>query len=473
MKNYFNENFLWGSASAAYQIEGGYKDDGKELSIWDEWSHLPGKTYQGTNGDLAVDHYTRYEEDVLLMKEMGLKTYRFSIAWTRIITEEGKINKKGIQFYNNLIDVLIENGIEPMITLYHWDLPLSLQKKYKGWESRQVIPDFLNFAEVCFESFANRVKYFIIINEPNIFTFLGYAMGIHPPGLKDLDLYLKTYHYTALAHAKTVLMYKEKGYDGMIGSSIAFSPAYAASDDERDLEALDNYYQMIHWWQFDPYFKGSYPKKAVEYYKSRGILPEIKAEDLKLLKKSADLVDFIGINYYQTKTIAYNPIDGVTLQGLNTSGKKGSQKENGIPGLYKEVKNEGLEYTDWDWAIDPDGLRYGMVELKERYNLPIIISENGLGAFDQLKDGKIDDDYRIDYLKKHLISCNQGIKEGVDLIGYCTWSFTDLLSWLNGYQKRYGFVYIDFENDLKRIKKKSFGWYKKVIETKGESLFHE
>lgn len=473
MKNYFNENFLWGSASAAYQIEGAYKKDGKELSIWDEWSHIPGKTYQGTNGDIAVNHYNRYMDDLRLMKEMGLKTYRFSIAWTRIITDEGKINDKGIKFYNDLIDELIANNIEPMITLYHWDLPLSLQKKYKGWESRKVIADFLKFAEVCFDSFANRVKYFIVMNEPNIFTFLGYAMGIHPPGLKELELYLKTYHHTVLAHAETVLMYKEKGYQGMIGSSIAFSPAYPASNKRKDLEALDNYYQMIHWWQFDPYFKGSYPEKAVNYYKERGILPEIKEDDMKSLKKSADLVDFIGINYYQTKTIAYNPIDGATLQGLNTSGKKGSQKENGIPGLYKEVKNKTLEYTDWDWAIDPDGLRYGMVELKERYDLPIIISENGLGAFDQLEDGKINDDYRIDYLEKHLVSCNQAIKEGVDLIGYCTWSFTDLLSWLNGYQKRYGFVYIDFENDLKRIKKKSFGWYKKVIETKGENLFHE
>jgi len=473
MKNYFNENFLWGSASAAYQIEGAYKKEGKELSIWDEWSHIPGKTYQGTNGDIAVDHYNRYKEDLRLMKAMGLKTYRFSIAWTRIITDEGKTNDKGIKFYSDLIDELMANNIEPMITLYHWDLPLSLQKKYKGWESRKVIADFLKFAEVCFDSFANRVKYFIVMNEPNIFAFLGYAMGIHPPGLEDLELYLKTYHHTALAHAETVLMYKEKGYKGMIGSSIAFSPAYPASNEKKDLEALDNYYQMIHWWQFDPYFKGGYPEKAVNYYKERGILPEIKEDDLKLLKKAADLVDFIGINYYQTKTIAHNPIDGAILQGLNTSGKKGSQKENGIPGLYKEVKNETLEYTDWDWAIDPNGLRYGMVELKERYDLPIIISENGLGAFDQLEDGKINDDYRIDYLKKHLVSCNQAIKEGVDLIGYCTWSFTDLLSWLNGYQKRYGFVYIDFENDLKRIEKKSFGWYKKVIETKGENLLHE
>ena len=473
MENYFDKNFLWGSASAAYQIEGAYKKDGKELSIWDEWSHLPGKTYQGTNGDVAVDHYNRYEEDISLMKEMGLKTYRFSIAWTRIITDEGKVNKKGIGFYSDLIDVLISNGIEPMITLYHWDLPLYLQNKYKGWESREVISDFLEFAKVCFDSFANRVKYFIIMNEPNIFTFLGYAMGIHPPGLKDLKLYLKTYHHTALAHAKTVLMFKKKGFDGMIGSSIAFSPAYAASNDSKDLEALNNYYQMIHWWQFDPYFKGSYPDQAIKYYREENVLPVLKEDDLKLLKKSAELVDFIGINYYQTKTIAYNPLDGATLQGLNTSGKKGSQKENGIPGLYKEVKNDSLEYTDWDWAVDPDGLRYGMLELKERYDLPIIISENGLGAFDTLVNGKIKDEYRIDYLRKHLIACNQALKEGVNLISYCTWSFTDLLSWLNGYQKRYGFVYVDFENDLKRIKKKSFEWYKNVISTEGESIFNE
>lgn len=473
MNNYYTNEFLWGSASAAYQIEGAFDTDGKVLSIWDDWSHRSGKTYKGTNGDVAVDHYNRVKEDVKLMKEMGLKTYRFSIAWTRMINDQGKINQKGINFYNTLIDELIKSNIEPMVTLYHWDLPLRLQEKYKGWESREIIDDFLNYAKVCFEAFGEKIKYFIIMNEPNIFTFQGYAMGIHPPGEKKLELYLKTYHNTALAHAQTVLLYKSMGYDGMIGSSIAFSPGYSASTNKKDLEALDLYYQMIHWWQFDPYFKGDYPEKGVKYFKKKGILPEITKEDLILLKKAAQLVDFIGINYYQTKTIAYNPINGATLQGLNTSGEKGSQKENGIPGLYKEVKNETLDYTDWDWAIDPDGLRYGMVELKERYNLPIIISENGLGAFDQLVDGLIDDDYRIDYLKQHIQSCNQAIKEGVDLIGYCTWSFTDLLSWLNGYQKRYGFVYIDFENELKRIKKKSFHWYKDVIETKGERAIND
>lgn len=473
MKNNYTKDFLWGSASAAYQVEGAYLQDDKVKSIWDDWSHRPGKTFNGTNGNVATDHYNRFEEDIQLMKTQGLKTYRFSIAWTRVLNEKNEINSNGIEFYNQLINTLLIYGIEPMVTLYHWDLPLHLQKKYNGWESREIIEDFLVYAKTCFIEFGDRVKYFIVLNEPNIFTLLGYQLALHPPGKKDLKTFLHTYHMTALVHAKTVLLYKSMGLPGKIGSSIAFSPAYPKTTEEKDRQALRNYYNTSEWWYFDPYLKGEYPKEGVKYYQSMKVLPEITAEDKDLLRKASSLNDFIGINYYQTKTIAYNPIDGVGFSGINTTGKKNSQNENGVPGLYKEVKNESLEYTDWDWAIDPDGLRYGMVELKERYDLPIIISENGLGAFDQLEDNQIKDDYRIDFLKKHIVKCNEAIEEGVDLIGYCTWSFTDLLSWLNGYQKRYGFVYIDFEENLKRIPKKSFYWYKKVIETNAENLIKE
>lgn len=471
MSNMFGKDFLWGSASAAYQVEGGYNQDGKGKSIWDVWSHLEGKTYNGTNGDVAADHYNRFIEDIDLMEKQGLKAYRFSIAWTRLLPDgRGPINEKGVQFYNNLINELIKRSIEPIITLYHWDLPQSLQNEYGGWEGEKIVDDFVQYAKLCFESFGDRVKYWIVMNEPNIFTALGYQMSLHPPGKTDEELYLKTYHHTALAHAKSVLAFKEMGLKGYIGSSIAFSPAYPASSRDEDVDALDNYYQIGPWWFTDIYYKGKYPEKGLDYFSKRGTLPEIKEEDLQMLKKAAGKVDFIGINYYQTAMIAHNPLDGVGFQGINTDGKKGGQKENGIPGLYKNVKNESLKYTDWDWAIDPDGLRYGLVELKKRYSLPILISENGLGAFDTLNSsGEIEDDYRIDFIGEHIIACKKAIEQGVSLIGYCTWSFTDLLSWLNGYRKRYGFVYIDFEDkSLSRIPKKSYYWYRKVIETNGD-----
>ena len=469
----FSSDFLWGSASAAYQIEGAFEEGGKGPSIWDEWAHLPGKTFEGTNGDVACDHYHRFNEDIALMKEMGLKTYRFSIAWTRIFPEgTGAENAEGIAFYNALIDALLANEIVPMVTLYHWDLPKALQDRYQGWESLEVVDDFVQYAIKCFECFGDRVKHWIVMNEPNIFTSLGYVMKLHPPGYQDEALFLKTFHHTVLAHAKTVIAYKERGYTGMIGSSIAYSPSYAASEKAEDLYAKEMFDATGPLWYLDSYYKGTYPEKGVHYYTKKGVMPTVTDEEVQMMKNGAALCDFIGINYYQTAMVAYNPEDGVGFSGMNTSGKKGTQSENGVPGLYKHVRNESLEYTDWDWAIDPDGLRYGLEILKARYDLPIIISENGLGAYDVVtEDEAVHDDYRIRFLRQHIEACEAAIDNGVELLAYCTWSFTDLLSWLNGFKKRYGFVHIDFESgSLKRLKKDSFEWYKQVIASNGRNL---
>lgn len=469
----FKKDFLWGSASAAYQIEGAYDAYGKGPSIWDVWAHLPGKTFEGTNGDIACDHYHRYKEDVALMKEMGLKTYRFSLSWPRILPNgTGEINAEGIAFYDALIDELIENGVVPMITLYHWDLPQALETAYDGWASKNIVQDFVAYATLCFEKFGDRVKHWIVMNEPNIFTSLGYMLRLHPPGIRDEATYLRAFHHTVLAHAETVRVFKQRGLDGLIGSSIAYSPSYAASEKQEDLKAQEMFDATGPHWYLDSYYKGVYPAEGVAYYTEKGIMPEVTAADYAVMQEAATLCDFVGINYYQTAMVAHNPEDGVDFGGMNTSGKKGTQAENGVPGLYKHVKNMTLEYTDWDWAIDPDGLRIGLERLNERYGLPIIISENGLGAYDEIsEDGEIHDGYRIDFLKKHLVACEKAIENGVDLLSYCTWSFTDLLSWLNGYKKRYGFVHIDFESgSLKRTRKASFEWYKKVIESNGERL---
>ena len=472
----FNDKFLWGAASAAYQVEGAHQTDGKGISVWDIWAHMPGKTYGGTNGDIAADHYNKLEEDVQLMADMGLKAYRFSIAWTRILPlGRGNVNEKGLAFYNKLIDLLVENNITPLVTLYHWDLPQCLEDEYKGWLSPKIVEDFVDYAEVCFKTFGDRVKHWIVMNEPNIFTQLGYSMGIHPPGIKDEAAFIKAYHHTAMAHAHTVLKYKSLNYDGMIGSSIAFSPGYARTESPEDLEALDTYYQTGPWMYFDPYYAGTYPKKAESYHTKMSQWMQVSDDDLSTLKMAAEKVDFIGINYYQTAMLAHNPEDGVGAAQMNTSGKKGSQKESGVPGLYKFVRNESLEYTDWDWAIDPDGLRYGLEEIKRRYDLPVLISENGLGFFDEMNaKGQIHDLERIDFLNAHVEACSKAIESGVDLMGYCTWSFTDLLSWLNGYRKRYGLVHIDFEGgSLKRSKKTSYYWYKSLIESKGSLQMDE
>lgn len=465
----FSPRFLWGSASAAYQVEGAYQEDGKGLSIWDNWVRIPGKTYRGTNGDIATDHYHRYKEDVGYMKEMGLKAYRFSISWPRILPQgRGIVNPAGIRFYQNLIDELIANDIEPVVTLYHWDLPQALQDKYGGWESRKILPDFVNYAKLCFDTFGHRVKYWVVLNEPNIFTQLGYLLALHPPGKSDLKTFLTTYHTTALAHAQVVKLFKEGQYPGYIGSSIAYTPAHAASTEDQDQQALENYYATNCWWLLDAYYKGSYPDLGQAYFKKVGAMPAVSEEDLQTLRQGAVLSDFIGINYYQTTMVAHNPPHGVGLSGLNTTGEKGSQKESGVPGLYKTVFNPNVDYTDWDWSIDPQGFTMGLIQLQQRYNKPVFISENGLGAFDKLEDGTIHDEYRIDYLRRHIRACNEAIAAGVDLWGYCTWSFTDVFSWLNGFRKRYGLVHIDFESgSLNRTKKDSFAWYKRVIETNG------
>lgn len=471
----FPEDFLWGAASAAYQVEGAWNIDGKGISNWDKFVRIPGKTFKGTNGDVAVDHYHRYKEDVQLMAEMGLKTYRFSVAWTRIFPNgKGEINQKGLDFYNDLINALIKHRIEPILTIYHWDLPQALQDEYGGWESRQIIKDFTNYCITLYKAFGDRVKYWVSLNEQNVFTRLGYQTAMHPPGIKDDKLFYQVNHHASLANAAAIKAFRSHVPDGKIGPSFAYSPAYAATSKPEDVLAAENAEELAsHWWM-DVYTWGTYPHAAWNYLERKGLAPKMEEGDLELLKEGKP--DFMGVNYYQTTTYEKNPLNGGTSEGhFNTSGEKGTSEDTGIPGLYKTVMNENLNRTNWDWNIDPQGLRIGLRRITNRYKLPILISENGLGEYDKVEeDGSINDDYRIEYVESHVKSIQEAVTDGVEVIGYCVWSFTDLLSWLNGYKKRYGFVYVnqheEGEHDLRRIKKKSFYWYKAVIERNGENL---
>ncbi|MFB8547615.1 glycoside hydrolase family 1 protein [Enterococcus casseliflavus] len=471
----FSSNFLWGTASAAYQVEGAHDTDGKGPSIWDTYTRIPGTTFKNTNGDVAVDHYNQYQTDVALMAEMGLKAYRFSIAWTRIYPKgRGEINEAGLTFYEQLIDTLLANEIEPIITLYHWDLPQHLQDLYGGWESREVIKDFNNYCITLFERFGSKVKYWVSLNEQNIFVSLGYLTGMHPPAVKDKQRMLNANHIASLANATVIQSFRKYVPNGSIGPSFAYSPAYPFSCAPEDVLAAENAEDLNSNWWLDIYCSGRYPKFALKYYEKEGITLATEPGDFELLKAARP--NFIGINYYQTSTIQSNGLDGVGESNkMNTTGKKGSSKESGIPGVYKNVSNTFLETTNWDWTIDPTGLRVGLRRLTSRYDLPILITENGLGEFDKLEsDNTIKDDYRIAYLNAHIKACKEAITDGVDLLGYCTWSFTDLLSWLNGYQKRYGFVYVDRDEqdvkELKRIRKNSYYWYKDMIASNGETI---
>ncbi|MDO4467396.1 MAG: glycoside hydrolase family 1 protein [Bacillota bacterium] len=476
-KSEFPKDFLWDAASAAYQVEGAYLEDGKGLSIWDEFVRIPGKTFKGTVGDKAVDHYHRYKEDIALMAECGLKTYRFSIAWARIFPNgKGELNEKGINFYNQLIDECLKYKIEPMVTIYHWDLPLALEKEYGGWESEQIIDDYLNYATTLFQHFGKKVIYWITFNEQNVFARLGWTLGQHPPGkINDQKMFYQVNHHINIAHAKTVLAYRKMNLGGKIGVSFAYSPSYSLDCKPENGLAKADYDDLYLYWYFDIAGYGRYPKAAYNFLEAQGYAPTITKEEEELLKAAAP-VDFLGINYYKTKVAQSNPIDGVGMDlNANNSGIKGSGKVVGIPGAYKNPSNPFLPTTSWDWAIDPKGLRLGCRNLTSRYDLPIVISENGLGAIDQLENGQIHDAYRIEYIQSHLIELKNAIQEGCDIIAYCVWSFTDLLSWLNGYQKRYGLVYVDRDEkedsgSLDRIKKDSFYWYKKIIETNGKDL---
>lgn len=469
----FPDNFLWGAASAAYQIEGAWNEDGKGKSIWDEFVRIPGKTFKGTNGDVAVDHYHRYKEDVQLMAEMGMKAYRFSVAWTRIFPNgNGEVNQAGIDFYNNLVNELIKYKIEPVLTLYHWDLPQALQDEYGGWESRQIIEDFTNYSVELFKQFGDRVKYWVSLNEQNIFTGFGWRMAAHPPGKVDEKLFYQVNHHANLANASVIKAFRKYVPNGKIGPSFAYSPAYALTSKPEDILAAENAEEFnSHWWM-DVYAWGKYPEATWNYLEANGLAPKVEEGDFELLQEGTP--DFMGLNYYQTTTYEKNPLEGgVGSAQMNTSGKKGTSQDSGVPGVFKTVENPNLERTDWDWNIDPQGLRVALRRITNRYHLPILISENGLGAFDKVEEGDIvNDDYRIDFIRQHINAMQEAISDGVDLLGYCTWSFTDLLSWLNGFQKRYGFVYInqheEGEHDLRRIKKKSFYWYKEVIESNGE-----
>lgn len=471
----FPENFLWGAASAAYQVEGAWNQEGKGPSVWDTFTKIPGNTFQATNGDVAVDHYNRYKEDVALMAEMGLKAYRFSIAWSRIYPEgRGEVNEAGLQFYDDLINELIEHKIEPIITIYHWDVPQALMDLYGAWESRDIIDDFNEYCITLYKRYGDRVKYWVTLNEQNVFIGLGYDLGIHPPSVKDTKRMHEANHIANLANAKAIQSFRRFVPDGKVGPSFAYGPTYPLNCHPDNILSFENAEELNNYWWLDVYCWGKYPTIMWNYLDKLDLTPTICEGDFELLAFGRP--DFIGVNYYRTGTVEMNPLNNSVGKGsMNTTGKKGSSEEQGIPGLFKSKKNPYLESTNWDWEIDPTGLRIGLRRLTSRYNLPLLITENGLGEFDELEENdQVNDDYRIDYIRSHVEACGLAIEDGVDLLGYCTWSFTDLLSWLNGYQKRYGFVYVDRDEDneknLKRIKKKSFYWYKEVIKTGGKNL---
>lgn len=466
----FPKDFFLGAASAAYQVEGAWNEDGKGVSNWDVFTKIPGKTFEGTNGDVSIDHYHRYKEDIKLMAEMGLDSYRFSVSWARIIPDgDGEINKKGIEFYNNLINECLKYGIVPFVTLYHWDMPNVLQEK-GGWTNKHTIDAFVKYAKTCFEAFGDRVKHWITFNETIVFCQKGYLSGSHPPGIvNDVKKYFDATHNVFTAHAKSVIEYKKLRQFGEIGITNVFSPAFSVDDKKENEFATYHANQYEIAWYYDPVLKGTYPKYVVQQLKEHSLTPDWTEEELNILKDAAPKNDFIGLNYYQPQRVMKNVEKTIEEDGkAHCDGAPGNASFDGV---YRTVSMSDKVYTKWGWEIAPDALVEGLRLLKAEYgDVKLYITENGLGDADPIIEDEVMDVPRIKFIETHLKAAKQAISEGINLKGYYAWSVIDLLSWLNGYKKQYGFIYVDHKNNLARKKKLSFYWYKKVIEERGENI---
>ncbi len=464
----FPDHFLWGASTSAYQVEGANLEDGKGPSCQDVK-----KVPEGTS-DLSVcaDHYHRYKEDIALMAEMGFKAYRFSIAWTRILPEgTGEVNPKGIEFYNNLIDECLKYHMEPIVTMFHFDMPAALDQR-GSWSNRESVEWFVNFSKILFENFGDRVKYWLTINEQNMLTMVGPVIGTMtiPEGCtNELKEIYQQNHHMLVAQAKAMALCHEMLPGAKIGPAPNIALVYPETCRPEDVIAAQNANALRNWLYLDAYVYGKYNNLVWAWLEEKDACPEFEPGDEEILKNAHP--DFIGFNYYNTS--AAKESDGTQKDGAI------SQQENsGEAGLFEGVKNPYLKTTEFGWEIDPVGFRATIREIYSRYHLPMLVTENGLGAYDKLtEDGKVHDPYRIEYLRKHIEQIQLAITDNCEMLGYCPWSAIDLISTHEGMVKRYGFIYVDRDEfDLKtmnRYRKDSFYWYKKVIAANGADLSDE
>ncbi|MDU6038661.1 MAG: 6-phospho-beta-glucosidase [Clostridium butyricum] len=475
MKNIIPENFLWGGAIAANQCEGAYLEGGKGLSPvdilpggkarWEALSDLK-KAMETDYGYYpsheSIDFYHRYKEDIKLFKEMGFKCLRTSICWSRIFPngDDKSPNEEGLKFYDDLFDELIANGIEAVVTINHFDTPLELSKKYGGWKNRKLIDFYVNYCETIFKRYKGKVKYWMTFNEINMILHIPAFGGglIFEDGENKNQVKYQGAHHQLVASAIATKIGHEIDTENKIGCMLAAGTVYPNTCSPEDLLAAqaknrDNYFFI------DIQAKGEYPSYSKRMFEEMNMSIDITEEDKKILKEHT--VDYIAFSYYSSRLTSADPE---------------VMKELGEGNAFATLKNPYLKASEWGWAIDPIGLRVTMNDLYDRYNKPLFIVENGLGAVDTVnEDGTINDDYRIEYLRQHIEQMKEGIKDGVDLIGYTPWGCIDLVSASTGeMKKRYGFIYVDKDDSgngtLIRSKKKSFYWYKKVIDRNGEDL---
>ncbi|RRD95524.1 glycoside hydrolase family 1 protein [Clostridiales bacterium COT073_COT-073] len=475
MKKTMPQGFLWGASTSAYQVEGAALEDGKKLSQMDLLNADTGFA----DASVASDHYHRYKEDIALMKECGFTAYRFSFSWSRIFPDGvGEANPKGIEFYDNLVNELIRNGIKPIPTIYHYDMPMALVEKYDGWISRQSIDDFVEYSKFLLLRYGDRIKDWLIINEQSIIVEFWKKKNYIPEKYHDkAQVKFQINHHMNLAQAKVSKLIHQYVEGGRAGSAIGYSPVYALDSSPKNMLAMLNAENLKNQYFLDVYFKGHYAKSASLYLKEQGLAPITEDGDAEILRQG--ILDFLGVNYYASKCVRFPEADKnrLTEAKSNLSGQKGQMGAYEVmPDFYQYMKNPNAETNDWDWTIDPNGMEYLLRDIYERYGIPMIITENGLGARDILENGEIHDSYRIDYWSKHLNAIHRAIELGVEVQGFLPWSFIDVLSTSNGYQKRYGLIYVNRDDedlkDLARIKKDSFYWYQEVIASNGASCLN-
>lgn len=450
----FHDQFMWGVASAAYQIEGAIKEDGKGLSIWDALTREKGRIKYGELGDVACDHYHRFKEDIALMKEMGVPYYRMSISWARVLPKGiGEINQKGLEFYSKVIDELLLAGIEPIITLYHWDLPYELHKQ-GGWKNPQMPCWFESYTEVVVKHLGDRVKYWITINEPQIFVGHGYCLGIHAPFEKCSKKEIGTIiHHVLLSHGKAVRKIREILTDKV---KIGFAPTgpcvVPESNDQKSIDnarrlsfanrdLLQAVYGNSLW--ADPIFLGKYSEDLYDIFEED--MPITSEEEMKLI---AQPLDFYGCNIYQS----LNTKDRLQVMEYASNAKQGSPR------------------TTMNWPVTPEVLFWAPYFFYERYQLPILITENGIAGMEWIcLDGKIHDEMRIDYVHRYLLQLRKAHEQGIPVMGYLYWSVMDNFEWAEGYDKKFGLIHVDYETQKRTLKESAY-WYRDVIRSNGGNL---
>ncbi len=423
-----SKDFIYGVATASFQIEGGVNQ--RLPCIWDTFCSLENSIVDGSNGDIACDHYNRWSQDIEMIDSLGVDAYRLSVSWGRVVNEDGSINEQGIAFYITILDKLIERDIKAFVTLYHWDLPQHLEDK-GGWLNRETAYEFQKYTEVTIQAFGDRVHSYATLNEPFCSAYLGYEIGIHAPGIKGKEFGKKAAHHLLLAHGLAMKSLKKFSPNTLNGIVLNFTPCYPASESSCDIKAAEFADDYFNQWYIKPIFDAKYPEILAQLPSSQQ--PNIVEGDLELISAS---VDFLGVNYY-TRAVY-----------------QADKNE-----IFSQISLKDISLTDMGWEIYPQGFSDLLISLNTKYTLPpVYITENGAAMPDNILDGKVIDEHRIAYYQSHLNAVHTAIESGVDIRGYFAWSLMDNFEWAEGYLKRFGIVHVDYQNQQRTIKASGYAY---------------